>query len=100
MRDSCISHRAALETTISLFVVGVIVTEIADRGRRYREVADKEADYVALIHDLGEMAALGEPAAEVVERASSELIHLLHLRRCTYHPGVPGTQPHDRPVGW
>jgi K+-sensing histidine kinase KdpD len=84
-----ISHRGALETTISLFVVGLIVTEIAARGRHYREVADEEADYVALIHDLGEMAALGEPAADVVERASNELIHLLHLRRCVFHPGTP-----------
>ena len=50
---------------------------------------DEEADYVAVIHDLGEMAALGEPAADVVERASNELIHLLHLRRCVFHPGVP-----------
>jgi K+-sensing histidine kinase KdpD len=85
-----ISHRDALETTISLFVVGLIVTEIAARGRHYREVAVEEADHVALIHDLGEMAALGEPAVEVVERASNELIHLLHLRRCVYDSGAPG----------
>ncbi len=85
-----ISHRAALETTISLFVVGLIVTEIAACGRHYREVAGEEADHVALIHELGEMAALGDPAAEVVERASNELIHLLHLRRCVYQSGAPG----------
>ncbi len=85
-----ISHRPALETTISLFVVGLIVTELAARGRHHREVADEEADYVALIHDLGEMVARGEPTERVVERASNELIHLLHLRRCAYHAGVPG----------
>ncbi len=84
-----ISHRGALETTISLFVVGLIVTELAARGRRHREAAHEEADYVALIHDLGEMVALGEPAAQVVERASNELVHLLHLRLCIYHPGQP-----------
>lgn len=84
-----ISHRPDLETTVSLFVVGLIVTEIAARGRHHRLVAVEETDYVALIHDLGEMVALGEPAAQVVERASNELIHLLHLRRCVYQPGVP-----------
>jgi K+-sensing histidine kinase KdpD len=84
-----ISHRADLETTISLFVVGLIVTELAARGRHHRGVAVEEADYVALIHDLGEMVALGEPAAEVIDRASSELTHLLHLRRCRYQPGEP-----------
>lgn len=84
-----ISHRADLETTISLFLVGLIVTEIAARGRHHRRVAVEEADYVALIHDLGEMVALGEPAAEVIERASNELTHLLHLRRCNYQPDAP-----------
>jgi len=84
-----ISHRAAMETTISLFVVGLIVTEVAARGRHHRRVAVEEADYVALIHDLGEMVAQGELSADVIERASNELTHLLHLRLCRYHPGVP-----------
>ena len=84
-----ISHRSDLETTISLFVVGLIVTELAARVRHHRRVAAEEADYIALIHDLGEMVAQGAPAADVIERASNELIHLLHLRRCSYLPGVP-----------
>jgi K+-sensing histidine kinase KdpD len=84
-----ISHRSDLETTMSLFVVGLIVTELAARMRHHRRVAAEEADYLALIHDLGEMVAQGAPAADVIERASNELIHLLHLRRCSYYPGVP-----------
>jgi len=84
-----ISHRADLETTISLFVVGLIVTELAARGRHHRRVAVEEADFVTLIHDLAEMVALGEPAAEVIDCASSELTDLLHLRRCSYQPGAP-----------
>ncbi|MGD0255338.1 MAG: DUF4118 domain-containing protein [Acidimicrobiales bacterium] len=85
-----ISHRADLETTISLFVVGLIVTELAARGRHYRRVAVEEADYVAVIHDLGDMVAQGVPSAQVIERASNELIHLLHLRRCSYRSGAQG----------
>jgi hypothetical protein len=87
-----ISHRADIETTISLFVVGLIVTELAARGRHHRQVALEESDYVALIHDLGEMVALGEPAVSVVERATDELTELLHLRRCEYESGPP--KPH------
>ncbi len=87
-----ISHRADLETTISLFLVGLIVTELAARGRHHRQVALEEADYVALIHQLGEMVALGEPATHVLERATDELMHLLHLRRCAYESGQP--KPH------
>ena len=34
-----ISHRDDLETTISLFVVGIIVTELAARSRHHRQVA-------------------------------------------------------------
>jgi K+-sensing histidine kinase KdpD len=84
-----ISHRADLETTISLLVVGLIVTELAARGRHHRRAAAEEADYVALIHELGDMVARGAPPTEIIERASNELIHLLHLRRCTYLPGAP-----------
>jgi hypothetical protein len=87
-----ISHRADIETTISLFVVGLIVTELAARGRHHRRVAIEESDYVELIYELGEMVALGEPAASVVVRATGELTELLHLRRCDYEPGRPG--PH------
>ena len=85
-----ISHRADLETTISLFVVGLIVTELAARGRHHRRTAVEEADHLAVIHDLGDMVAQGSPSSEVIERASNELIHLLHLRSCRYVPGAPG----------
>ena len=84
-----ISHRSDLETTIRLLVVGLIVTELAARVRHHRRIAVEETDYVALIHDLGGLVAQGAPAEEVIERASNELIHLLHLRRCSYVRGVP-----------
>jgi len=91
-----ISHRVDIETTISLFVVGIIVTELAARSRHHRNVAVEESDYVALIHELSEMVALGEPAAHVVERASDELVSLLNLKSCTYQRGEPG--PHRTTV--
>jgi Domain of unknown function (DUF4118) len=93
-----IDHRADLETTISLFVVGLIVTELAARGRGHRQTAGEQADYVNLIYEIGEMVSLGLPAAEVVERSRAELVDLLSLRRCTYEPG--GAPPHRTTVLW
>jgi hypothetical protein len=84
-----ISHRPDVETAISLFLVGLIVTELAARSRHHRKVAVEEADYLAVIHKLGEMIALGEPAASVVDSASDELSKLLDLRGCSYESGAP-----------
>ncbi len=81
-----ISHRPDMETAVSLFVVGVIVTELAARNRYHYEAAAEESDYVALIYGLSELVASGAPAREVTERARVELIDLLHLRDCRYEP--------------
>lgn len=63
-----ISHRPDIETAVSLFVVGVIVTELAARNRYHYEAAAEESDYVALIYGLSELVASGAPAQEVIER--------------------------------
>jgi K+-sensing histidine kinase KdpD len=81
-----ISHRPDIETAVSLFVVGVIVTELAARNRHHHESAAEESDYVALIYGLAELVASGAPAQEVVERARAELIDVLNLRDCRYEP--------------
>jgi K+-sensing histidine kinase KdpD len=81
-----ISHRPDIETAVSLFVVGVIVTELAARNRHHYEAAAEESDYVALIYGLSELVASGAPAQKVIERARAELIDLLNLRDCRYEP--------------
>ncbi len=45
-----ITHRADIQTAVSLFVVGMIVTELAVRNRRHQESAIEESDYVGLIY--------------------------------------------------
>ena len=62
-----ISHRPDIETAVSLFVVGVIVTELAARNRYHYEAAAQESDYVALIYGLSELVASGAPAQKVIE---------------------------------
>ena len=75
-----ITHRPDIETTVCLFVVGIIVTELAARNRHHHAAAAEEADYVGLIHDVSELATSGAPSREVVERVRNQLIALLHLQ--------------------
>jgi len=83
-----ISHRPDIETAISLFVVGIAVTELAARGRHHRLVATEESDHVALLYDLSELVAAGAPLDDVVERANAALTELLHLRQSRYVHGT------------
>lgn len=87
-----ITHRPDIESAVSLFIVGIIVNELAVRNRLHRETAVEEADFVGLIHDVSELATSGAPSREVVERVRKELITLLHLRACRCKSG-PADQP-------
>ncbi len=57
-----ISYRQDVETAVSLFVVGIIVTELAARSRHHHETAAEEAEFVGLIHDVSEVATSGAPS--------------------------------------
>jgi len=81
------THRPDIETAISLFVVGVAVTELAARNRHHRRVAVEETDYVGLVYYLSELVASGASSENVIEQASAELVELLHLRDCRYEEG-------------
>jgi hypothetical protein len=86
-----ITHGADIQTAVSLFVVGMIVTELAARNRQHQESAIEESDYIGLIYRLSELVASGAPADEVIERVRRELIKVLALRGCRYEPGIgPG----------
>ena len=84
-----ITHRPDIETAVGLFVVGVVVTELATRNRHHYQAATEGADSVGLIHVVSELTALGAPANEVIERVRVELIELLHLRDCRYESTLP-----------
>jgi len=88
-----ITHRPDIETAVCLFVVGIIVTELAARNRHHLATAAEEADFVGLIHDVTELATSGAPSREVVERVRNELVYLLQLQACRYEAGSA-----DRPV--
>jgi K+-sensing histidine kinase KdpD len=90
-----ITHRPDIETAVSLFMVGIVVTELAARSRHHQVVAHEESDYVGLIYGVSELASSGAPALEVIERVRTELVELLHLRSCRYEPG-PAERPRMR----
>jgi hypothetical protein len=90
-----ITHRPDIEIAVSLFVVGLVVTELAARNRHHHEAATEEADHVGLIYRVSELAVSGAPDDQVVDRVRGELIDLLHLRNCRYESGAP-----ERPVTW
>jgi hypothetical protein len=77
---------------VSLFVVGIVVTELAAQNRRHHQRATEEADYVGLIHRLSELSASGAPRETVIQQARTELITLLHLRTCRFESGA-ATRP-------
>jgi K+-sensing histidine kinase KdpD len=88
-----ITQRPDIETAVSLFVVGIIVTELAARNRHHHATAAEEADFVGLIHDVTELATSGASPREVVARVRDELVDLLHLKACRYESGKA-----DRPM--
>jgi K+-sensing histidine kinase KdpD len=83
-----ITHRPDIEITVSLLVVGVVVTEMATRNRHHRTVAVEESDYIRLMYEISELASSGTGINALLSRVSHELIQLLHLRACTFEPGA------------
>jgi K+-sensing histidine kinase KdpD len=88
-----ISHRPDLETTISLLVVGVIVTELAARSRRHRERAGTETAHVTMLAATASAMAGSTMVEEVLATASQSLCDTLHLRSCHFEVDASGP-PH------
>jgi K+-sensing histidine kinase KdpD len=84
-----ITRRADLETAICLFLVGVVVTEIAMQSKRFHRAAREQSQFVGLIHAVSELATSGASQAEVIDVVCGDLMTLLHLRACRYEKGVP-----------
>lgn len=81
-----ISHRPDIETTIAIFVVGLIVTELAGRSRHHWRAAADSTQYVSMIHGIAELAAASAPVNVVIDQACVSLERLLTLRACRFDP--------------
>lgn len=83
-----ITHSQDIEITVSLLIVGVIVTELAARSRRHLETAEEESDYVELLYQLSEFASSGATSDQLISRVSMHLTDLLGLRDCSFETGT------------
>ena len=88
-----ISHRPDLETTISLLVVGVVVTELAARSRRHRERAGTESAHVSMLAATASAMAGSATVEEVLASTSQSLCDVLHLGSCQFEVNLSGP-PH------
>jgi hypothetical protein len=79
-----ISDRSNLETMISLFVVGILVTELAARSRRHWQAANSSTAYVEMIHGVAVLGADSAPVAAMIDRMNDSLLRLLSLRACRF----------------
>jgi K+-sensing histidine kinase KdpD len=79
-----ISHRPDLETTIAIFVVGVVVTELAARSRQHWRSANSSTAHVAMIHGVAVLAADSAPVASMIDQTNESLVQLLSLRACRF----------------
>ena len=77
-------------TAVLLLAVGIVVGELALRGRRARGVAAAERENLESIQGLGRLVAEGEDPDYVLLATASELTHLLHLVDCKFE-----TEPSD-----
>jgi hypothetical protein len=79
-----ISHRPAIETTVAIFVVGVLVTELAARSQHHARASDEGARFVEAFRSVGDLAASATPSPTIIESVSATLTDLLHLRACRF----------------
>jgi len=85
-----------LVTACVLLVVGLLVGELAVRGRRHRAAAADGSTDIARIHAVAELAASGEQADFVIMAVASELTQILALRDCRYEAYSPVDKPSAR----
>jgi K+-sensing histidine kinase KdpD len=85
-----ITHSRDLVTELLLLAVGLLVGDMAARGRHHRTSAARGRDQITALHALTELAASGAEPEDVAREASGELRRLLALRSCTYATGDSG----------
>jgi hypothetical protein len=92
-----ISHRPDLETTLTLLVVGAVVTELAARSRRHRRVAGDQSAYVATLSKTAASVVAGGDVARVIADTCTTLTSILGVRECHFESGpqTPYAEIHD-----
>lgn len=79
-----ISQQADITTEVLFVAVGLLVGELAARGRRHQLAAARGQLEISRLHDLGERIADGEEPEFVLIAVANELRELLHLQDCRF----------------
>ena len=81
-----IDRRPDLETTVCLFVVGAIITELCARSRRHRRSALDAMEFVAMIHDVADLSSSTASTSVIIDQACRSLVRILPLKACRFEP--------------
>jgi K+-sensing histidine kinase KdpD len=79
-----ISKQADVTTEVLFVVVGLLVGELAARGRRHQRAAAEGRHELTRIHDMAERIAGGEDPDFVLMAVAAELRDLLSLQDCRF----------------
>ena len=79
-----ISRQADLTTEVLFVVVGLLVGDLAARGRRHRRAAAEGRHELTRIHDMAERIAGGEDPDFVLMAVAAELRDVLSLQDCRF----------------
>jgi hypothetical protein len=71
-----------IETALILLGVGLLVGQVASRGRRARRGQEQAVEAIDRLHRVADLAARGAPVEEVVATVTGELQALLSLSDC------------------
>ncbi|MFF0133725.1 DUF4118 domain-containing protein [Streptomyces mirabilis] len=82
-----ISSSSDITTGVLLLAVGLAVSQLAARARRFEVVAITDAGYLATIHETAVLARSANSAPAVVDHVRAELTGLLQLRGCRFEYG-------------
>ncbi|MFF3837806.1 DUF4118 domain-containing protein [Streptomyces sp. NPDC001930] len=95
-----IENRADAETAVLLLVVGLIVSQLAARGRLLKRVAVADASHLERLHATTRLARVSTSSDEVVRRVRQELTEVLELASCRFEYGsLVGRPPRLEPDG-
>jgi hypothetical protein len=77
-----IESRDDIETALIMLTVGLLVGEVAERGRRSRRHRERAAEAIARVHRVAEQVTYGAPLKDAIATGRRELIALLQLQDC------------------
>lgn len=79
-----ISRQGDITTQVLFVAVGLLVGELAARGRRHERAAERGQLEISRMHDLAQRIADGEEPEFVLIAVANELRELLHLQDCRF----------------